>query len=267
MRKYWSNSKFADWVRGCKKPKSATADQWDEWNTNEKATNRLRYLIAEEFLDGIQSAMYWPIDKLSKIKYYVNNRWVTRTHCLTAHPRDIKPGEWRDVGNRFLPCLFNELVEFVEIELAWWNIAWAKPEERKKYNPPFWATGWWRWRTWRSRDSGLDNLKWQMSLTNKEWCSEDDPDYDKPTAQAINAKEIYDLYIWWTEKRPKRIDPMVESGWIDYCGKQGAKSLVSDSEVDTRAMLDMMRDIEKKYEAEDEEMMIRLIRIRDSLWT
>lgn len=265
MRKYWSNSKFADWVRGCKKPKSATADQWDEWNTNEKATNRLRYLIAEEFLDGIQSAMYWPIDTLHNIKYYINNRWVTRSHALTAHPRDIKPGEWCDVGNRFLPCLFNELVDYVEIELAWWEVAIANPSSRKKYKLPFWAIGWFRWRTWRCPQAGLDCLAWQMTCDNTGWVDKADPSYGQPTQQAIDAKEILELYKWWTEKRPLRVDSMEASGWSEYCKKNW--NAVKDSEADVTSMLDMMNKIDEKHEQEDTEMLIRLIRIRNSLWT
>jgi hypothetical protein len=32
-------------------------------------------------------------------------------------------------------------------------------------------------------------------------------------------------------------------------------------------MHDKMRELEEKYEAEDEEMMIRLIKVRQALWT
>jgi hypothetical protein len=92
-----------------------------------------------------------------------------------------------DVGNRFLPCLFNELVDFVEVELAWWQIAWSGRDEHKKYNAPFWATGWFRWRTWRCRQAGLDNLAWQMTCNNKDYTPEDDPRYGELTPQAHNA--------------------------------------------------------------------------------
>jgi hypothetical protein len=34
-----------------------------------------------------------------------------------------------------------------------------------------------------------------------------------------------------------------------------------------RAALDLMTQLEDQYETEDEEMMIRLIKIRNSLWT
>ena len=146
---YWTCSKFADWVRGTPKGSAKTSEGWDEWTDEAKRYNPIRYWLAEEGLDYAQRIVYFIPDKIYAIKYYINNRWVTRSHSLTAHPRDIKPGDWCDVGHRFLPCLFNELQDFVEVELAWWHIAWSDKEDRAKYNAPFYATGWFRWRTWR----------------------------------------------------------------------------------------------------------------------
>ena len=113
---YWTCSKFADWLRGTKKLGAGTSEEWDEWNTTAKMKHNFRYWLAEEGLDILQTIVYYPTDKLHDLKYYINNRYVTRSHALTAHARDIKPGNWSDVGNRFLPCLFNELVDFVEID-------------------------------------------------------------------------------------------------------------------------------------------------------
>ena len=116
---YWSCSKFADWIRGTPKGGPKTGKDWDEWNTQSKKTYPIRYWIAEEALDAIQGFIYYPVDRLNDVRYYINNRWVSRSHALTASPRDIRPGQWTDVGHRFLPCLFNELVNFVEVEQAW----------------------------------------------------------------------------------------------------------------------------------------------------
>ena len=151
---YWSCSPFADWVRGTAKLSAGTSEEWDDWTTRAQMKHNFRYWLAEEGLSHLQDFVTWPVRKLYDIKYYINNRWVSRTHSLTAHPRDIKPGQWQDVGNRFLPCLFNELVDFVEIETAWSHIAWGSKEDRAKYNPPFYASGWFRWRTWRCPELG-----------------------------------------------------------------------------------------------------------------
>ena len=271
---YWTIGPVADWIRGTPSPGAFTSKGWREWREAAQKKHPIRYWIAEEGLDYLQTIVYWIPDRLYAIKYYINNRWVTKTHALTAHPSDVPRGEWRDVGSRFMPCLFNELRDFVEVELAWWHIAWEGQEFRKKYNPPFWAIGWFRWRTWRCSQAGLDNLAWQMSLTN-DWLEEDHPDRHKPSRQAETAKEILELYNWWTEVYPNRPDPMDASGWSAYCEqiRQSGRGFfdfedrTNEEQKQSSRALDLSNEIEDKYNKEDEEMMIRLIRIRHSLWT
>ncbi len=277
---YWSCSKFADWLRGTTKLKVGTAEQWHEWETRAKKDFPIRWWLAEEGLDYIQKFIYWPIEKLYAAKYYINNRFITRTHSLTAHPRDIKPGQWQDVGNRFLPCLFNELVDFVELELAWWHLAWEGKEVRAKYNAPWWRFGWWNIRLWRCPQAGLDNLEWQRNLVFKEdeGFETGDPMIGKSTPQAIKAQEILDLYKWWTETYRNRPDPYEASGWSAYCdaGREASGgslwlSLAETKDPDLKKQGEIahekLREIEEAYEREDEEMMIRLIKVRHGLWT
>ncbi len=271
---YWSNSKFAEWIRGTEKPAAETSDGWNAWYKMAAAAHPVRYWIAEEALDAIQNFIYWPVDKLYAIKYYINNRWVTRTHALTAHARDIPRGEWRDVGNRFLPCLFNELVDFVEIEQAWHHCIWSD-ESRTKFNVPWWRSGWLRWRTWRCPEAGIEHLKWAMTLTNKDFIEEGEK--EEPTYQAKAAKEILELYTWWKEVYPNRPEPMEASGWSAHCDAMRVKypgsfmSSLNSKDPEDRKASDkahkLLRKIEAAYEKEDEAMMIRLIKIRESLWT
>lgn len=274
---YWSCTKFADWIRGTNKLSAGTSEEWDNWRITAKMKHNFRYWLAEEALDAIQNFIWWPVDKIYDVKYYINNRWVTRTHSLTAHPRDIKPGQWQDVGNRFLPCLFNELVDFVETELAWWHIAWSDKDEKAKYKAPFWATGWFRWRTWRCPQAGLDHLDWAMTLTNEEWLEEGEKHLAEPTSQAKSAREIKELYLWWTETYRNRPDPYEASGWSAYCDAMREKypgkflSSLNSKDPEDRKASDrahkLLQKIEAAYEKEDEQMMIRLIKIRQSLWT
>jgi len=277
--KYWSCSPFADWLRGTAKLSAGTAEEWDEWTTRAQMKHNFRYWLAEEALGHLQDFVTWPVRKIYDVKYYINNRWVSRTHSLTAHPKDIKPGQWCDVGNRFLPCLFNELVDFVEIEQAWSHIAWGSKEDRAKYNPPFWASGWFRWRTWRCPQAGLDHLDWAMTLIcDENWgVDKDSPNFGKPTSQALRAKEIKELYLWWTVTYRNRPDPYDASGWTAHCEAMRVKypskmfaSLNTKDKEDRKASdtaHKLLQKIEAAYEKEDEAMMIRLIKARDSLWT
>ncbi len=275
MRNYWSCSPFANWLRGTAKPSSATGRGWREWKQAAQASHPIRYWIVEEGLDAVQNFLNWPADRWNDVRYYINNRWITRSHALTAHPRDIRPGNWCDVGNRFLPCLFNELVDFVEVEQAWHHVAWDKAA-RAKFAVP-WHRRWFRFRTWRSAEAGLAYLDWASSLKLDTHMGVDpgSAEYGEPTHQALAAREIKELYMWWREIYPNRPDVHDASGWSEYCEMRRNKGYeILDLEDKTpaeaeqcRTALDKSQEIEAAYEAEDEAMMIRLIRVRDSLWT
>jgi hypothetical protein len=159
------------------------------------------------------------------------------------------------------------------VELAWWHVAWADAEQKAKYNVPWWATGWWRVRTWRCPQAGLDNLEWQMTL-QQDWRSDDDPERELPSPQAETAREILALYRWWTKVYPSRPDPHDASGWSELCDRRRETGGLFDFEDRTpeeqqevNHILDLTRSIEEQQEQEDEEMMIRLIRVRKALWT
>ena len=74
---------------------------------------------------------------------------------------------------------------------------------------------------------------------------------------------------------PNRPDPMDASGWSDYCEQRRLagedildfEDRTPEQEEQSRRALDLSHEIEDKYNQEDEEMMIRLIKIRQSLWT
>ena len=273
---YWSCSKFSDWLRGTPKLKCGTSEEWDAWYASSAKAHPIRYWIAEEGLDHIQKFVYYIPDRLNDIRYYINNRWITRSHALTAHPRDIAPGTWRDVGNRFLPCLFNELVDFVEIEQAWHHCIWSD-DAKTKFDVPWYRKGWLRLRTWRCPEAGMEYLRWAETLTNEEFLEEGEKHKAEPTYQAKAAKEIIELYTWWTTTYRNRPDPMDASGWSAHCEAMRVKypgsmfsSLNSKDPEDRKASNKahkLLTKIEKAYEAEDEAMMIRLIKIRESLWT
>jgi hypothetical protein len=270
---YWTIGKFADWLRGTPKLKCGTSEEWHDWEDKAKAAHPVRWWIAEEGLDYAQKIVYYIPDKLNDIRYYINNRWVSHSHRLTSHPRDISPGSWSDVGNRFLPCLFNELVDFVEIEQAWHHCMWSD-EAKTKFNVPWYRSGWLRWRTWRCPEAGLEYLRWAETLTNTEFIEEGEK--EEPTYQAKAAKEIIELYTWWTVTYRARPDPYDASGWTAACeasreANGGKLSFSTPKDPVLKKAQDkahkLLQKIEKQYTDEEESMMIRLIKIRESLWT
>ena len=171
--------------------------------------------------------------------------------------------------------MFNELVDFVEIEQAWHHCIWSD-EAKTEYEVPWWRKGWLRWRTWRSAEAGMEYLRWAETLTNEEFLEEGEKHLAEPTYQAKAAKEIIELYTWWTVTYRNRPDAYDASGWSEYCeasriANGGKLSWSGDKSPELKAMSDAahktLQEIEAAYEAEDEAMMIRLIKIRGSLWT
>jgi hypothetical protein len=115
-----------------------------------------------------------------------------------------------------------------------------------------------------------------MALTNEEWLEEDKKDEAVPTSQALAAKEIKELYTWWTVTYRNRPDPYDASGWTEYCeasriANGGRLSWGSDKSPELKVMSDkfhtLLQEIEEAYTKEDTLMLKRLIDIRDSLWT
>jgi hypothetical protein len=163
----------------------------------------------------------------------------------------------------------------VEIEQAWHHCMWSD-EAKTEFEVPWWRSGWLRWRTWRCPEAGMEYLKWASTLTNEEFLDEDKKHEAVPTYQATSAKEIIELYTWWTVTYRNRPDPYEASGWTAACEAQreangGKLSFSTSKDPALRKTQDkahkILHKIEKDYAKEDEEMMIRLIKIRESLWT
>ena len=264
--RYWSCSKFADWIRGEPKPIAATMPEWREWKNRVKSSQPVRYWLAETALGKIQDIVALPSRMIRELQIYISNRWIIKSHALTAYPDNIKPGTWRDLSDRILPCLFDELVNFVESEAAWHYAVFDK----EKYKTPNRFFGIDRW---RSAQAGIDYLKWASELKFDEsgGVDPDDELYGKLTPQAIAAQEILKLYFWYTQVYRNRPDPMDASGWSEYCELKRStdESYFGDSSLgeDGTAAYRKLEEIEKQYDQEDEEMLIRLIKIRQSLWT
>lgn len=236
---YWSCSRFADWLRGEKKPNVLALEEWEEWRKKTESSRPLRYFIAENVLNRLQDIVYFPRDILSSVRNYWHNRFVSKTHFMKT---GLEPGAYHELDERILHGLFNELKDFVEVELAWMH-GYGKKE--------------YKFRKGRCREAGLAHLEWASGLKYDELVGKDDPNFGKPTPQAESAVTIRDLYAWWTETRPARPEPTEASGWSeDYKNKS-----------DRRKSFNKLRKIEGMYDKEDEKMLLTLIKIRKHLWT
>lgn len=266
---YWSCSKFADWVRGTPKPIAETAGGWVDWKKQAKSSHPVRYWMAETALSFVQDALTWPARIGSNVRNYIYNRWIDRTNCLTASRKDIPPGTWCDLREKILYCLFDELQRYVEVNLAHLQLRWMdefSPEYIRLSKDPAAA--------------GLSYLDWAASLKyDKDMdIHTDDPRYGTPTPQALDAIEIGKLYHWWTSTYRNRVDSGKASGWTDAWKDSHEDCADAMEALDTRNQSDEVKEklsklserkhaIEEQYLNEEQEMLIRLIKIRRSLWT
>lgn len=246
--RYWSNGKLADRIRGVKKPKYATMEEWNVWEAETKKAHPFGYWAAEEFLDTLQDIVYFIPDTIGNIRYYFINRYIEKSHALTSK---LPRGKYYDFDTRLLNCLFDELVNFVEIEKAHMDRI-CNPDKYKGVP-----------RRSRSATAGIDYLTWETTLVN-EYMDSTDPDYMKPSSQAIVAKWVLDTYHWWTVTRPNRPDPYDISGFSE--ATKETEMFTSYNNV-TREMLDELNRIEAEYQAEDTQKLIELINNRAYLWT
>lgn len=234
---HWTCSKFADKIRGIKKPFALEWRDWDEWHKNAKDKHPYRYWVAEEVLDFLQDIVNLPMDIYHTIEIYIRNRFIDKIHYLRT---DLTPGEYYDLDTRILHALFTELKDLVEVEYASMQ---RYSEEEHNYV----------FKKGRCPLAGLDYLNWAGRLKYDEHMGfnpDDDFIYGKLTPQAEAAIKTLELYDWW-KHRDERKNP------YDLYTK----------EKDGSQYYLKIDDLERQYEQEDTDMLIKLIQIRGSLWT
>lgn len=119
---------------------------------------------------------------------------------------------------------------------------------------------------------GLVNFV-EGEFTNHGLMVDSTDDLDSP--EEIIKREILDLYNWWKTDRPARPDPFDVSGYRKiYARKRAAnigigqtvpESIISKEEIQNA--LKVNRETRVKYHEEDQQMLIRLVKISSSMWT
>ena len=185
----------------------------------------------------------WDIKRVfNDMKYWISHRTYDKYHVV----RTGLPVGYSDFVEKMLHTNFTMLVDFIEVEKAWLNhICHGTPH-------PF---PWWqrKFRKFRSAPDGLDYLYWECHLDVS----------DVGHSQREAAIEQRELYRWWIDIRPNRDDPDEVSGWTTFNSMCASKGINKEM----RKALKISSKIEAQYAKEDEAMLIRLMKIRLSLWT
>lgn len=271
MRSYLNSSKFVNNLRtrlGIDKPKWAAFDEWDEWRETTRKAFPVGWFLTETLPDWLDSLWDWINSPYYDTRYYFRNRFIRKTHVLRT---DCPVGQYWDTDSRILTAMANAVIDFVEIELAY-KSNWCVTDASKTAV----------WRDGRCPELGLDYLRQEQEMVYDENESYHQPELlGQRHPQAITADEILAIYNW-AKNRPNRPDPHDISGWTEVCEETriaadaAGKSYFGYSfgpdkdpeiEAKSRAALDKSREIEKQYDDEDTDMLMRIVKIRRTLWS
>jgi len=191
----------------------------------------------------------------TKILSFIHNYWMNPSNRVIIKHPDCKRGHYHDADYIMMFVMFQMVVNFIEIECG-----------ALLPNQCF-ETGWKKWFRrvsnltllhWfimppRNALRGLFYLKWEMSLK------------DHPR-QAQCAKELFLLYKFWKHTRPRREEPFAEA-YTFTDEEEGIGKKFGGCSLRYSAFLKRSGDLEEQQDQEDQEMLVKLINIRRSLWT
>ena len=219
------------------KPLSETYDGWNTWEYMNRKEHPLGYFLTEtfpNFMDDTKSLIINPIEELY---YSLKNRFVRKYYLIDT---GLNRYQYYDKDTIMLHANFKMLVDYVEIEL----------------------------KSLFDTDDIISELELYVENGN-----EGIPSWEK------HYIEVYYLYKWWTEQRPIREDGLSSSGYYEllkeYDVDEDTLSYFSESwrkqNPELYSKIDSSyrtsSEIENSYDKEDQEMLHRLIDIRQSLWT
>lgn len=250
--------RFKLWMR-YDPPGSMTTKGWRLFDAEYKEKAPIRYWFAHTFKYSALMPIKWKYDNIC---YWIRYRTFERYHIIDT---GLSPGYY-DTRTQILHVNFNILKEFVEVEQAWSRYHWSDEYNNTaswfEKHMPFYRV----FKPFRRPDLGVAHLEWAATLDDPSL-----PPHERCDHQAVSAREILVLYKWWVQERPARKE--VEYLPYDDQGKglMGCfdEDFNEDAE-DYKAHIESMNKATKQEEDwnnEDEEMLIRLMKVRTSLWT
>jgi len=233
-------------------PAAASLEEWAARHKKDREDHPFRYWIDNEFVGFFTlNAM-----RLSDVKYW----FLYRLHPQHMHHL-VNTGldyGYYDNDTIILHANFNILKRFVEIE---------KSHLQHVFNNEPSST---------PASAGLKYLDWECGLRYSETdgLDADDIRIGELTQQAINAQEIKELYIWWTEIRPNRPNPYLlgeERESIDIVSdNRSVMEIMADRTPEqketSQKLFEKQEQLKDLQHNEDTDMLCRLVRIRKAMW-
>lgn len=181
--------------------------------------------------------------KLQETIYFLVSHLIPsrRYHMLDLRQPRSAPDQyhyrwgWLDRSQALVLANFNLLREFVEYELT------------------------------SNYDGGVIPREEFRKEIKREDCT-NDSEYELLKYQRENDLEILAIYDWWMVDSKIMCDNVNNAlhTWYEYSQNRSDPNFREETE---RGLLELYREYEKELESKEEEMLIRLIKIRDRLWT
>lgn len=258
---YWSNTVFADKVRKAfgidPQPKAASFDGWEDYKTKARQTSSFGYKVVES-LDTIQSAVCWVPDKFKSISYYLSNA-KNLTHVLKTN---TKLGQWGDLTSKIPDALMLSIIEFIEQECFWMNIAFFDKQQENM------SAAVWKYKTQsyirrklfsvKVTDSeravhGIEYLNFQIEssgITN---------DTEHPYNKLIQA--------YWFAKTRYGCDLYEESGYTAASAGDSITDNIFGSSPEKTKAYNRLDRLEKVYNKRVVIHCTNIVKYHDYLWT
>lgn len=254
-------------------PEAETSLGWHEWKVKAKK-NKMRWFLADTFPTWVSSTFIWPVQRK---RDELRMRFVKKTWRIDIPTLDKY--DYHENDSVMLHGMFHLLTEFVEGEKAWMqhiSNSWKDEDDDFMDNVKKARKNKVKWKDANKRELAFKHLDWEIGLGEEGGLN-----------QSSTAKEVKELYIWWKDIRPNRPDPMDVKGdkgisWTEYCAIDKPRYDDEGNELDFLARHEFeneeekeignsaskaMYDAEEQYDKEDEEMLIRLVKIRKGMWT
>jgi hypothetical protein len=233
-------------------PSALSSRGWRLFEQEFKQKAPIRYWISHTSRRKYINPVKW---KFQRAQRWILDRTVSRYHVLNT---GTKPG-YLDASDQMLHACFNRFKDFVEIDQA---SKWSDAPRTWKERVPFYQ------RLFPHRDpaAGLKHYEWASTLDDPSL-----PAHDQSIMQAQEARETLVLYDWWVNQRPNRKLPTTPLFSDQSLGDLSVLDEDFDHEAeDFKAYENVAKqgyELEEMWKKEDEEMFIRLVKIRNGLWS
>lgn len=241
--------KFKRWLK-FEPPWALSGHGWKDFNAEFKREAPIRFWFHRRF----KHIFIYPI----KWKYEAMTSWIRYRTTEKYHIVDtgLTPSYY-DADTIILNVNFNILKEFVECELAC-RQRWDSDivESLVERYMPFYGVFF----PFRCPELGLKHLAWEATLDSPLL-----PLHQRCDRQAVSAREILALYKWWVEDRPARIEICRPNTNVDML--DSLEDINEPMDDGYRKYIEDQNRQSTEWDAEDTDMLVRLIKIRRSLWT